>query len=248
MEHLQLRIEAPKQEAPEMQPDGKWAERSSHITADPQRVRRYDLYLRSDWHVEVTCLVIGVMMGALCVWLFGQGAWWGTVLGVISGLVSLMGFWVGTTELWYLFGGERCRMYGEALVAGAVVVSENPLKIAVLVNVGAPGRRFCRYFNGSDRMPGKEYKQVMAVADEKWTEVWREYIAKWPGSLKDEAEKIREDYWKKVHDRFRKVEGKWACMLYTVGCGDWSYKKGDRMPCAAEYDDLDEKRQIWKED
>lgn len=247
MDHLRQGKEAPKQEAPQTQSGGKWAGRASRIEADPKRVRRYDLYLRSDWSSDVWCLVIGLAMGALCVWLFGLGEWWQMTLGVIAGLVSLLMFWIGAAELWHLFGGERYRMYGESLLVGGVVVNENPLQVAALTNVGEPGRRFYRYFSGGDRMSKKEYDRIMATAQEKWTEVWQEYITTWPDSLTEEAEKIREGYWAQVHGRFRRVEGKWACMLHTVGSGDWSYKKGDRLPCASAYDDMDEKRQMWTE-
>lgn len=247
MDHLRQGKEAPGQEAPQTQPNGKWAARASHIQADPKRVRRYDLYLRSDWSVDVSLLVIGFGMGVWCVWLFGVGGWWRIMLGVVAGLVSLLVLWIGTEELWHFFGGERYRMYGDSLLVGAVVVSENPLKVVALANVGAPGRKFYRYFNGRNRLSKKGYDALMAAAEQKWAEVWQKHITTWPDSLTDEAEQIRENYWKKVHDRFRKVEGRWACMLHTVGSGDWSYKTGDRLPCASAYDSLDEKRQLWKE-
>ncbi len=246
--HTGQSMEEPVQEAPATQPGGKWAERASGIKADPKRVRKYDLYLWSDWGSDVAALVMGAGLGVLAGWLFGLEGWWWTVPGVVVSAAALLGLFVGVAELWQLFGGERYRMYGKSLLVGAVVVNENPLTVVALTNVGAPGRRFVRFFDGDNQISRKEYEEVMALAEQKWTQTWEQkYMMAWQMYLTGEAEKIWRGFWGNVHGRFRRVEGKWACMLYTVGSGDWSYKRGDRIPCASAYDELDEKRLMWRE-
>lgn len=248
MEYLGEKKAAEPLKTPWIHESGKKAERTAGIVADRKRVLKYDLYLRSDWSVNVFLLAMGVGMGVLSVWLLGKPAWWWDVLGVITALVALFLACVGLMELWDLFGGGRCRAYGEGLLIGGVVVRENPLTVAALTSVGEPGTIFVRYFDGARKITRQEYEEAIRKKEEVWYEEWQQqYMTAWTMYRPEAAERIWREFWDPVYDRFRRLEGKWGCMLRTVGQGDWSYKVGDRIPCSSLYDDLNEKRRMWTE-
>ncbi|MCC8063332.1 MAG: DUF3239 domain-containing protein, partial [Rikenellaceae bacterium] len=191
---------------------------------------------------------------------YAPGAWltgllWLSVirLGVLAvGAAALM-IWLGLSNLKYVYGRGRAKMYHNSLLIGAVVVREDPLTVLALTDVNTSDELdYFRYFDGEQEISSEDFSRAMATAWSDWEEQWEQIYLDLLNDDEEEeevseAQEIWDNYWDPVYGRFRREKndsaGRWACMLYPVGSGDWQYAVGDRMPCSSGYGD--DSGEIW---
>lgn len=231
------------------------ASRAPHIGIDKRRVRKFDsrrkkMIRMAGWIVFATLALVG-----LGVWLILLLKWWTVALGV----AALAAAWLPGQLLIYPFRALRARyeLYWDSSLIGAVVVRENPLMVAGLFNVDCRSEDTAVYwyFDRGEEISKEAFEEAMGGAWEEWEESWEEqYDEAWGQEDGDaKAERIWNEFWGPVHERFTRKENEeatnlatpWGCMLCEVGEGDWSYKKGDRMPCSSAFGNPDDERGIW---
>ena len=224
--------------------NGSTAMRAAHIPVDRKRIRRYDPlgHCGNDWAL----LAGGIGGAALGVWLTSLLTWWGITLGVLAvGAAALM-VWLGISNLKYVYGRGRAEMYHNSLLIGAVVVREDPLTVLALTDVNTSDElEYFRYFDGEREISKEEYLEQMKGAWGIWNDEWDDIYQ--DADTAETAKEIWDNYWDPVYGRLRMVEddsaGRWACMLCSIGSGDWQYAVGDRMPCSSGFGD--DSGEIW---
>ncbi len=123
--------------------------------------------------------------------------------------------------------------------------------MAVLIDLDAESRKVYRYFDPEgNEITGEAYDEAMAQAEEAWENEWEE---RYDNASEEEAERMYDAFWEDPARRFTREEDEaatdaatpWGCKLCIVGEGDWSYKRGDRMPCSSAFGYVDSARGIW---
>lgn len=254
---MQNQTAQPRPGDPSTLPNGSTATRAAHIPIDRKRVYQYDRNLRQDRNQTLRLLALGLGMAAAATGLIWLLTWWGITLGVLVGAAAVAILWYQVAYLHYLYGGGRVGMYSRSLLIGAVVVREEPLTVLALSDIDSSDQEYYRYFDGEREISAEEYGAAWDRADQEWEEKWEDVFLKLGEDSPEaeepwkspEAEELWESFWGPVRERYRKVKdpmaGEWACMLQVVGSGDWSYRKGDRIPCSSGYGDIDDRREIW---
>ncbi len=228
--------------------NGTRAERAAHIRVERKRIWKYDRALRHDAKNAFLLLAVGVGLAAAAAALIWCLTWWGIVSGVLVGAAAGALLWFKIGELRYLLGSGRAEMYDDSLLIGAVVVREEPLTVLALTDIGTSHEmEYRRYFDGEKEISKKEYMDALREAEKIWDAEWEDMYLK--AETPERADELYDSYWipikKRLYREDKDAVGRWACKLHVVGSGDWSYKKGDRMPCSSGYGAEDEEQRIW---
>ncbi len=233
--------------------DGKYASRAAHIAIDKKRIRRYDLRRKHMLQILARLVLLTVIFAAVALWLIWMLKWWTILLGALS----LGGAWFCGQMIIYPVRGLRAlyELYHDSSLIGSVVVGENPLTVAALINLDCKEGDSCcyRYYDGyGNEISYDDYYEGSERAWQEWEEKW---IDLYEEADSPEADKIWDDFWNRPENDFRNEEDEdatnlnttYGCMICRVGDGDWSYKAGDRLPCSSAYGDYDSERGIWTE-
>lgn len=245
---IEVKVGDPSLEADK---DGKYANRAAHIAIDKKRIRKYDLRRKRMIHLLIRLTSLTVAFAAVALWLILMLKWWTILLGV----VSLCGAWFCGQMIIYPIRGLKAlyELYHDSSLIGSVVISENPLTVAALINLDCKGVEAYRYYDGhGNEISSEEYDKECERAQQEWDEKWADLYeeADYP-----EDEKIWESFWNRPENNFHEEEDEdatnlitpFGCRICRVGDGDWSYKVGDRLPCSSAYGDSDPERGIWTE-
>ena len=229
--------------------DVGYATRAPHIPVDKKRIRKYDLRRKEMLHLLLWPSIAAVVLAGTAAWLILLLKWWSVLLA----LFLLGGVWLAIQLLAYPIKGLKnlYDLYFDSSLLGAVIVRENPLTAAALINLDAANREVYRYFDPEGNEISEEaYDNAMGLIQNEWEENWEE---KYEAASAPDDERIYEEFWNRPEHRFSKKEDEaatnlatpWGCKLCVIGRGDWNYKKGDRIPCSSAFGDTDDNRGIW---